>query len=261
MLQSLTAVHLHRMMTSGRTKPALFGCVDAAGTPAGDYVVKLVGAMDTKERGPASELIASRLARHFGILSPEPAAVIVQPDLIKWLAGNEPASRKSINSSSGLNFGTRLLTDVSVWPVARPLPEAMIPSASQIFAFDALICNDDRRRDNPNILVRGDDIFAIDHEAAFAFLYLVSTRELPWECRNRRSLQNHVFFYQLRKQPLSIALFTQKLAELSDTVLEAMIQELPDSWRHGDLGRLSDHIRAVREHAAGFERNVLEVLA
>jgi hypothetical protein len=46
----------------------------------------------------------------------------------------------------------------------------MRPAALQIFAFEALIANDDRRYNNPNVLVRGDKIFAIDHEAAFGFL-------------------------------------------------------------------------------------------
>jgi hypothetical protein len=261
MLQSLTATHLHRMMASGRTKPGLFGCVNEAGVPSGDYVVKLVGSMDTRVRGPASELLASRLARHFGILGPDPAAVTLHPDLMKWLAINVPEIGVAIGASSGPNFGSRLLTDVSIWPVARPIPDGMLQGAAHVFAFDALISNDDRRRDNPNLLVRGDSIFVIDHESAFSFLYLVASRERDWECRNRRSLQNHVFFYQLRKQPISIALFTQRLADLSDTVLDTMIRELPHQWRHQDLGRISDYIRAARDNAAVFERNVLEVLS
>jgi hypothetical protein len=146
MLQSLTATHLHRMMASGRTKPGLFGCVDEAGASAGDYVVKLVGSMDTRARGPGSEFLASRLARHFCMLSPDPASVNVHPDLMKWLAKNMPDIGPTIGSSSGPNFGSRFLTDVSIWPVARPIPDGMLQGAAQVFAFDALISNDDRRR-------------------------------------------------------------------------------------------------------------------
>jgi hypothetical protein len=255
MLQSVTAVHLHRMMTSGRTRPALFGCNGDTGIYAGDFVVKLVASMDTKDRGPANELIASRLAGHFGILHPEAAAVTVAAELTKWLVEQNHEISRTIGS--GPNFGSRLLTDVSVWPPGRPLPDAMIPAAAQIFAFDALICNDDRRRNNPNILVRGDEIFVIDHEAAFAFLYLVASRARSWECRSRNSLQNHVFFFQLRRQQISLAPFTQRLAQLSDTVLETIVADLPGQWRHGDLGRISDHFRAARENAAEFERQVL----
>src|ERR1039457_4815672 len=114
MLPLLTATHLHRMMTSGRSRPGLFGCVDAAGAPAGDYVVKLIGSMDDKTRGPASELLASRLAQHLGLLCPDPAAIAVHPDLIMWLSQNLPGVGATINASSGPNFGSRLLTDVSI---------------------------------------------------------------------------------------------------------------------------------------------------
>jgi hypothetical protein len=247
------------MMTSGRTKPALFGCNAKTGAWAGDFVVKLVGSMDARERGPSSEFISSRLARHFGILHPEPAAVTVAAELAAWLSAKNHEIASSIVSTP--NFGSRLLTDASLWPVGRSLPEAMIPAAAQIFAFDALIGNDDRRSDNQNILVRGDEIFVIDHEAAFAFLYLVASRERSWECRSRRSLRNHVFFFQLRRQELNLRLFTQRLSELSDTVLETIVAELPVQWRHRDLGRISDHFRAARENAAEFERHVLEALA
>src|SRR5580698_9097147 len=114
MLPTVTAVHLHRMMTSGRTRPALFGCNDGAGA-AGDFVVKLVSSMDTRDRRPASELIASRLAGHFGILHPEPAAVIVDAELAKWLAAQN--HQIASNITLGPNFGSRLLTNVSVWPI------------------------------------------------------------------------------------------------------------------------------------------------
>lgn len=128
--------------------------------------MKLSGAMETRARGPASELISSYLARHFGILRPDPAAVRLHPDLVKWLVVQRRDLAHIVSNSPGLNFGTRLLTD---------LPEAMVDSAAQIFAFDALIENDDRSRDNPNLLARGDDLFAIDHESAFAFLYFDNT--------------------------------------------------------------------------------------
>jgi len=249
------------MMSSGRNKPAIFGCVDREGKRAGDYVVKLSGAMETRMRGPASELIASSLARHLGILRPDPAAVRLHPDLVKWLTVQRQDLAHVLDKSTGLNFGTRLLTDVAIWPVGRALPEAMITSAAHIFAFDALIENDDRRRDNPNVLARGDDLFVIDHESAFAFLYLIAASPRAWNIRNRPSLERHVFYYQLRKQQIDLTLFTTRLAELGDATLMSIIQDLPNEWRHEDLGRVSAHLQNLRDHASEFERQVLERLA
>src|SRR5437016_2137936 len=222
MVGRVTAVHLHRFLSSGRTRPAVFGCIDADGNIAGDYVVKLCAAMDTRTRGAASELIASLLAGHFGILRPDPALDRLHPDLVNWLASRRPDVANLVRASTGLNFGTKLLMDVATWPRGRALPDAMTMAASDIFAFDALIANDDRRYNNPNVLVRGDDIFVIDHEAAFAFLYLVSVGEPPWELRQRASLRDHVFYYPLRKQATAtdVGGFMARLAQLGDAELE-----------------------------------------
>jgi len=257
----LTAVHLHRFLSSGRNRPAIFGCIDALGKPAGDYVVKLSGAMDTGVRAAASELIASLLAEHFGLLRPEPAIVRLDPDLIKWLAVKKPDIADLLRRSTGPNFATELVTGAAEWPPGRSLPDAMAASASCIFAFDALISNDDRRYNNPNVLVRGDDIFVIDHEAAFSFLYLVSTARQSWAVRDRRSLTDHVFYLELRKRPIDLGQFTARLAELASTKLEAMINLLPEEWRHHRLGLMSSHLQSVREHAFEFERQLRERLA
>jgi hypothetical protein len=123
MLPHLTAVHLHKVVSSGRNKPIIFGCLDAEGDRAGDFVVKLAGALDTSIRGPASESIASLLAAHFGILRPEPAAIRLDPELLKWLVAQRSDLAQVLRASTGLNFGTKLLTDVAIWPVGRALPK------------------------------------------------------------------------------------------------------------------------------------------
>ena len=71
----------------------------------------------------------------------------------------------------------------------------------------------------PNVLVRGDELFVIDHEAAFSFLYLIAGKNPTWEVRRRRPLRQHVFFYRLRKQHIDLSLFTARLAALGDDEL------------------------------------------
>ncbi len=166
--------------------------------------------------------------------------------------------------AEGLNFGTKLLTDIATWPRGRDLPEAMNTAAAHIFAFDALIANDDRRYNNPNVLVRGDDIFVIDHEAAFAFLYLVSLGDAPWQLQRRASLRDHVFYHPLRRQTAiapDVRAFIGRLAQLGDAELEDIIQQVPGEWAHNELGRISDHLQRVRNHAAEFHLEVLGALS
>jgi len=52
----------------------------------GDYVVKLKGFTERREQGMLSELFASRLASHFGILVPEPALVEISPSFSDLVA-------------------------------------------------------------------------------------------------------------------------------------------------------------------------------
>jgi hypothetical protein len=261
MLPRLTAVHLHRFLSSGRSRPAVFGCVDHSGNPAGDYVLKLSAAMDTGTKAAANEIIASLLAERLGLLRPEPAMVQIHPDLIPWLSARRPEVARVIQSSAGLNFASKFLTDAAIWPIGRPLPDSMFGSAAHVFAFDALISNDDRRYTNPNVLVRGDDIFVIDHEAAFSFLYLVGGMEASWAVRNRRSLTDHVFYFQLRKQTMDLSMFTARLAQLGEAELETIVRAVPNEWRYDGLERISDHLKAARDHSAEFSRQVLERLA
>lgn len=46
--------------------------------------------------------------------------------------------------------------------------EATRPTAAGVLLFDAIIQNPDRRDENPNCLVQGNELRMIDHELAFA---------------------------------------------------------------------------------------------
>ena len=132
-------------MSSGRTSPALCGCEDDLGNRVDDYVVKLRGGLDRRESGLVCELVGSRLATYFGIAAPEPALVMIEADFAELVAMAEPQRADRLRNSIGLNFGSRQLSDVSGWPVDKWIPEAMWQAAVDIFAFDALIQNPDRR--------------------------------------------------------------------------------------------------------------------
>jgi hypothetical protein len=149
MITGLTATQFVRFMNTGRTSPAILGCTDQCGTWVGEYVVKLRGGIETKESGLPCELMASKLAAHFGIASPEPAAVEIEENLAELVANTKPLYSACIRNSVGLNFGTKLVTGFITWPVDNFIPQAMWQCAVDSFAFDALIQNPDRRYGNP----------------------------------------------------------------------------------------------------------------
>ena len=153
MIRRLTAIQFERFMTSGRTSPGLCGCEDQSGAMVGEYVVKLRGAVG--EVGLLNELFTARLAGHFGLASPEPALIAIDQALVDLVANTQPSQAVRIRDSVGLNFGTKALSGVSTWPVDKFIPDAMWQAAVDIFAFDALVQNPDRRFTNPNLFTRG----------------------------------------------------------------------------------------------------------
>ncbi|HWB86964.1 MAG TPA: HipA family kinase [Bryobacteraceae bacterium] len=106
MLPKLTAIHFERFMTSGRTSPALCGCEDHAGKPAGEYVVKLRGTVGAT--GLLNELFAAKLAGHFGLQSPEPALITIESTLAELIASYEPARASNMRAASALTLEQRL---------------------------------------------------------------------------------------------------------------------------------------------------------
>jgi len=218
MVQHLTAVQFTRFMASGRTSPSLIRCEDEFGAAAGDYVVKLRGSV--QQTGLLRELLGSRLASHFSLSAPEPAFVTLEQSLVSLIANSDQAKAAIVNASVGLNFGSKAAIGYSTWPVDRKIPAVVWQMAVDIFAFDALVQNPDRRFNNPNLLVNGDSILIFDHEIAFSFLLDIFPSPSPWRLESQQYLADHVFYRQLKSQEIDLTGFTSRLMNLSDAVLD-----------------------------------------
>ncbi len=137
----------------------------------------------------------------------------------------------------------------------------MRQSAVDIFAFDALIQNPDRRFDNPNLFANGDNILIFDHEMAFSFLQAIFPSRTPWKLDGETYLQKHVFYRRLKAKSIDLEAFTEKLSALSDTLLESLMTDIPDEWNNDSVPKISQHIRSIREHASAFNEEIRRFLA
>ena len=258
MIRRLTAIQFERFMTSGRTSPALCGCEDQSGAMVGEYVVKLRGAAG--EAGLLNELFAARLARHFGLASPEPAVIAIDQALVDLVANTQPSKAARIRGSVGLNFGTKALSGVSIWPVDKFIPDAMWQAAVDSFAFDALIQNPDRRFTNPNLFTTGDSLLVFDHEMAFSFLMVLFPAATPWKLDDQHYLTDHVFYRKLKSKPIDLTGFTASLRGLSDALLEGIVADVPAEWNNGNVPKIERHLGMVRDHAGEFAEEVRRFL-
>lgn len=245
-------------MTSGRTSPALLSCQDESGAAAGDWVVKLLGSI--QQSGMVKELIGSKLASHFCLPTPEPALITIEPELARLIANSYPPKAELINGSVGLNFGTKEMLGFGTWPVDRPIFGMMRQAATEIFAFDALVQNPDRRFNNANILANGETVLIFDHELAFSFLVDFFPSSTPWKL-DRLFLTNHVFYRQLKSQNIDLNDFTSRLIHLSDSILDQIFADVPSEWNNDDVPKIGQHLCTMRDHAEEFAEEIRRFLA
>src|SRR5205807_10606206 len=128
-----------------------------------------------------------------------------------------------IRNSPGLNFGSvHLGSGFTVWPPHREPYGAQRDQAAEIFAFDTLTQNPDRRAETPNLWARSDRIGVYDHDQAFSFLVLpiIGGAPRPWLTKNQAKdfgfLQKHVFYRSLRGGRVNLGPFQEKLGRLTD---------------------------------------------
>jgi len=136
----------------------------------------------------------------------------------------------------------------------------MWQAAVDIFAFDALIQNPDRRYHNPNLLTKGESLFVYDHELAFSFLDDVLPSTRSWSMASQRWLREHVLYRRLKSQPIDLTGFSQALDGLSDGMLGTMVADIPVEWNNGIVAGIERHLRVMREHSSEFAEEIRRFL-
>jgi len=255
----LSATSLQRILHSGRTKPCIFFCEDETGERNGEYVVKLKAGMETGVNGLAAELIASQLAGFLDI--PTPDAAIIELDAVIAEVIPDAGLALRIRGSSGLNFGSRVITGgFDTWPVSKAIPSSLKTLAAEIFAFDAMIQNPDRRADKPNILWKGDELFIIDHEMSLMFVYDILPTPSPWQISNLRFIKGHLFYNALKGQTVNLDRFAGALELLADNTIETMLTNVPEEWRSDNIAKIKTHISEIAQHSNNFVDEVRRTL-
>jgi hypothetical protein len=238
-------------MVSGRTQPGLFFCEDDNGNDYGEYVVKLKAGMESRENGLMAELISSQLSHFLDIPVPSPAIINIDP-LIAEVIPDQSLSIK-IRESAGMNFGSKVITGgFDTWPIGKAIPSSLKQLAIEIFAFDALIQNPDRRPDKPNILWRGDELYVIDHEMGFSFIYEILPLANSWQITRLSFLKNHLFYSALKGQTINLDRFAGAIDLLGDESLEEIMSNIPLTWQNNNISKITNHVREIKNHVNEF---------
>jgi hypothetical protein len=221
-------VNATRYVAPLREGGSLPGLVEA--DDLGTYVCKFYGA----GQGPrvlVAEVIVGELARRLGIKTPELVAVQLDSAIGRYEADEEV--QDLLNASIGLNLGVDFLPgsfgyDASCTPA--------LEDAAKILWLDAFTANVDRSWRNPNLLVWGGDLWAIDHGASLYFHHGWSSGPGSPErfAAQPFDASDHVLLgFQDGVAGADAELAAQITAELLDEVLSMV----PDVWLAGPHDR------------------------
>ena len=254
MLSHVIAVRFDGRVQSGRTVPCRLTCETTEGTEV-EVVAKLSDGCDRKVTALVMEAIAAMLAADLDLPVPEPFLVALEPEFIAGLPDEIVADMA--RRSNPLAFGSKHLPPgYTSWPVGKAIPKDALATAAEIFAFDALIVNDDRRSVNPNCLFSGSSLAIYDHEMAFFTEGIVGWQP-PWEISSLESFKQtrrHLFFEQLCGKAVNFDRFAGAWLTVTNERLAAYRAALPDAWnaasQHADqalmyIGQVRDNIEAA----------------
>ena len=210
---------------SGHTKPWVVTVV----TPDGlePYVVKLYNYEQVDDfHCVTNEIIGNVLAQEFGLSVPQCALI----DIPQQLAANLPIYMQDQfeNADHRLKFATLQLKGVSIaMPKLDKRQLTKRINLDTLYAFDNLICNKDRGKGKPNLLLGDEGAYLIDHELCFEenLMYNdIDSSEIG------QVFTKHHLFYPYLKRAINKQTFfdefTLYLRELRAAVLTPYFQEL-----------------------------------
>ncbi len=259
MLDIVTASRFIKRMGSGRTKPCLIEC-DADEENTVELVVKCSAGCMEKEKNLVLESISAMLGADLELPVPEPFVVLIDNDFIELIPEEE--IRDIFQRGCRYAFGSRFLTSgFSVWSNGDKVPEPLANRAAEVFVFDAIIVNSDRRPDNPNCLFTGKEFAIFDHELTFTQSQILFWKE-PWiegGLDQMNGKERHIFArHYFEKKPDNLSRMVEVWGNLPVSRFEDYRNALPVEWIGdgiyideiiGYLKNVKSNIQVIVDHA------------
>lgn len=216
---NLRTVKVHRYVTPLREGGSLPAIIEGDDNKL--YVMKFRGA-GQGVKALIAELIAGEIARILGLRIPE--LVFVELDTVLAKTEPDPEIQDLINFSGGLNLALEYLSgSITFDPL---ITEIGSMSASEIVWFDALTANVDRTPRNANLLIWQNNLWLIDHGAAF-FYHHNWERFLENAGNPFRYIKDHILLRFADKIEESDKVLSEKL---TSEVLANIVGLIPDEW-------------------------------
>lgn len=255
MFDYLYAVTFHNTVGNGRTKPCRVSAIDS-NKKLHDIVIKLSAGCDRKEADLAIEAITSFLACDLSIHTPQSFVVGIDPKFVESISDKHFSVAKSLLSDSyPYAFGSFYLAGFNtITTPPQQMNDAQFIQAANIFAFDALVKNFDRKKHNPNCLTNGRDFAVIDHELAF-HPKLFSFEPNVWDKGYMDTIpyKDHIFYDCLKNNNVDFSQIQSAWEALKDERLNEYYLAIPDEWKNSEMAASAikhalTHIKEIRDN-------------
>ena len=267
MLNTLVATRFDRRTTRGRTSPFLMECEGDAGQPV-EVIAKFTGPQ-LPVAGLVREALCALLAADLGLPVPACHCVQITSEFLDGLAASHLEDAAFLRAAVPLGFGSaKLPPGFAAWMPDRSIPRAMRAAAAEIYAFDLLIQNPDRRPDNPNLQSKGDQFAIFDHELA-----LMTENQLlwrpPWEAgplSTNSATSQHILHAGLKGSVPDLDRLTGAWEAIGDDRLATYRATLPLAWTANPAqAHTADtavqFLRALRDHLRPALQEIMRILA
>lgn len=218
-IRTVNVVQYKQALREGGSLPAIVKADDDF-----NYVIKFRGAGQGK-KALIAELLGAELARAIGLNVPE----IVFMNLDDSFSKTEPDEeiQDLLDFSVGLNLGLHYLSGAITYDPLVPRIDYL--TASKIVLLDSMISNIDRTPKNTNLLNWKNEIWLIDHGAAFYFHHNWDT----WEDHLGRTfpfVKNHVLLRMAKKIPdaaeeIKKLLTPEQVQEIVSAIPEDLLED------------------------------------
>lgn len=227
----------HKTFASSANKPILIRGIDIDTGEKNDYVVKLTRAERMSESAAMREVVAAFIAMDLELPVAMPAVIRLSNESVSILK-DDPELHRIAEKSIGHNFGTLYVDNFQVLATHQHVPNTLLDSGMDIFAFDIFVQNTDRSHEppkKPNILTNGKELLIFDHELAFGFVFELSFNRNtePWVIResDKLSIEKHCLFRTVKGHIFDQQKLLLKLGRLDNEFWTRAWELLPDAWK------------------------------
>lgn len=213
MLNQIYFISQKGFIEGGSTRPILIEANNDKGE-IGNYVLKLFKKTHEQENFSTSkEFIASFLASEFDLSTPNSFVIEVKKNFLADLFNEEDIDINEFDF--GFHFCTEFIPGCSTFNPYGPNNFLKKWDFANIFSFDFLLLNTDRDRRKPNLLLKKDDFYVIDHELTLPFYTKPGgnpsnyNKKTFYSVTNSFNVSSHIFYHFMKKEKNNLSVFDE----------------------------------------------------